>query len=349
MAACAGSASKSGIVGITDKENGDENSPAPAWKSEGKKKDGHASASWANETMGASMSSQSPQAEVASSHQPWQQTEAERLAEAAANGTRWTKKDFDFGKPLGHGMFGNVYMAREKRSKWIVAIKIIKKSQILKGNVEVQVRREIEIQANLRHPNILRFYGYFQDSKRIYLILEYAAGGEVYSRMQKSGPLDEKTAARYIADLASALQHCHEKHVIHRDIKPENLLIGAFGEIKLADFGWSIHSTSSQRLTQCGTPAYFAPEMVARQSHDATVDNWCLGVLLYEFLTGNEPFESESDEEMHQRISEVDLKFPRDVPEGAQELIRKLLQKKPCQRLALTEVSAHPWIQQNVT
>ena len=119
-----------------------------------------------------------------------------------------------------------MYLAREKRSKYIVALKVLFKNQLQQSHVEHQLRREIEIQSHLRHPNILRLYGYFYDHNRVYLILEYAARGELYKELQKSKRFSEKRSATYIASLAKALVYCHKKHVIHRDIKPENLLIG---------------------------------------------------------------------------------------------------------------------------
>jgi Protein kinase domain len=147
-------------AGIMDLEKKDVNAAATALKSDQTKSDNSTRVSWGNETTGAAGSSQ----------QPRQQTEEERLAAAAANGTRWTLEDLDFGKPLGKGAFGNVYMAREKRSGYLVAIKIIEISEIINRPVIAgQVRREIEIQANLRHPNILRLYEYFYDSAKIYL------------------------------------------------------------------------------------------------------------------------------------------------------------------------------------
>ena len=159
--------------------------------------------------------------------------------EKAQNGKQWSLKDFEIGKPLGRGKFGSVYLAREKRTKYIVAIKVLQKKQLLKAGVEHQLRREIEIQSHLRQRHILRMYGYFYDAKRIYLILEYSPGGELYKRLTAKGHFSDRQAAKYISDLAKALDYCHEKHVIHRDIKPENLLIGAQGEIKIADFGLS--------------------------------------------------------------------------------------------------------------
>ncbi|KAL7567808.1 hypothetical protein ACA910_000559 [Epithemia clementina (nom. ined.)] len=265
-------------------------------------------------------------------------------AAKAERGQRWSLKDFEIGKPLGKGKFGSVYLAREKRSKYIVAIKVLQKSQLLKAGVEHQLRREIEIQSHLRHRNILRMYGYFYDAKRIYLILEYSPGGELYKRLTAKGRFSEKVSARYICDLAMALQYCHLKHVIHRDIKPENLLIGAYQEVKIADFGWSVHAPTSRRNTLCGTLDYLPPEMVEGREHDEQVDVWSLGVLLYEFLVGSPPFEAEGHSATYRRISRVDLRFPRGIPEDAQDLIRRLLVKEPSKRMSLTSIPTHPWV-----
>ena len=183
------------------------------------------------------------------------------MQEKAAKGKQWCLNDFEIGKPLGRGKFGSVYLAREKKTKYIVAIKVLQKSQLLKAGVEHQLRREIEIQSHLRHRNILRMYGYFYDSKRIYLILEYSPGGELYKKLTTKGRFSDETSARYISDLSEALDYCHQKHVIHRDIKPENLLVGAYGELKIADFGWSVHAPTSRRNTLCGTLDYLPPEI----------------------------------------------------------------------------------------
>ena len=269
-------------------------------------------------------------------------------AERARMGRQWSLDDFEIGKPLGRGKFGSVYLAREKRSKYIVALKVLQKSQLLKAGVEHQLRREIEIQSHLRHRNILRMYGYFFDEKRVYLILEYSPGGELYKKLTNRGRFSERTAARYASDLSQALAFCHQKHVIHRDIKPENLLIGAQGEIKIADFGWSVHAPTSRRNTLCGTLDYLPPEMVEGREHDEMVDVWSLGVLLYEFLVGSPPFEAEGHSATYRRISRVDLRFPRGVEEDAQDLIRRLLQKDPRKRMALASVPNHPWVIRNL-
>ncbi|XP_041520798.1 aurora kinase B isoform X1 [Microtus oregoni] len=255
-----------------------------------------------------------------------------------------TIDDFEIGRPLGKGKFGNVYLAREKKSQFIVALKILFKSQIEKEGVEHQLRREIEIQAHLKHPNILQLYNYFYDRRRIYLILEYAPRGELYKELQKNRTFDEQRTATIMEELSDALMYCHKKKVIHRDIKPENLLLGLQGELKIADFGWSVHAPSLRRKTMCGTLDYLPPEMIEGRMHNEMVDLWCIGVLCYELLVGNPPFETANHSETYRRIVKVDLKFPPSVPEGAKDLISKLLKHNPSERLPLAQVAAHPWV-----
>jgi len=264
---------------------------------------------------------------------------AERLA-----APKWTLDDFEIGRKLGAGKFGCVYLAREKKSKYIVALKVLHLRQLSKAGVEHQLRREIEIQTHLRHKGVLRLYGYFHDAKRIYLILEYAARGELYKELTKRGTFSERKAADYVEQLAESLAYLHSKNVIHRDIKPENLLVGYNGELKIADFGWSVHAPSSRRETFCGTLDYLPPEMIERKAHSYRVDVWSLGVLTYEFLVGRPPFEADSQQATYRRIARVDLHFPASVPLDARDFITKLLKKKPEERLALCDVPKHPWI-----
>ncbi|EEB10124.1 cAMP-dependent protein kinase catalytic subunit, putative [Pediculus humanus corporis] len=257
--------------------------------------------------------------------------------------------DFDIGKPLGKGKFGNVYLAREKNSKFITALKVLFKSQLEKAKVVHQLKREVEIQSHLRHPNILRLYGYFHDDARVYLILEYAPNGELFKLLQSQPEkrLDEKRTATFIAQIADALNYCHSKKVIHRDIKAENLLIGAKGEIKIADFGWAVHSPLSRRDTICGTPDYLPPEMICNKTHDHTVDIWSVGVLCYECLVGKTPFENNHIKETYKNIVQGKFSFPCFVSEGARDLICKMLVRNPSGRLPFDKVIEHPWVLAN--
>jgi len=258
----------------------------------------------------------------------------------------WTIGDFEIGAPMGRGKFGRVYLAREKTSHAVVALKMLFKSELIKGGMQHQVLREIEIQSHLKHPNVLQMLTYFYNSKHIFLVLEFAAGGELYRHLQKQPHkrFNEKTTARYTFQVADALHYCHLNKVIHRDIKPENLLLTAEGNIKLADFGWSVHAPSSRRKTMCGTLDYLPPEMVKSKEYNDMVDNWCLGVLCYEFLVGKPPFESADSKETFRKITEVAVHYPSVITPGPKDLISKLLRYNPEERLPLTEVMKHFWI-----
>lgn len=235
---------------------------------------------------------------------------------------------FEIGKPLGKGKFGRVYLVKERTSGFICALKVLYKSELQQGSgVEKQVRREIEIQQNLRHPNILRLFGHFHDPKRIFLILEFAGQGELYKLLRKESRFAEWKAAQYIAQMASALKYLHRKHVIHRDIKPENILVGIHDEIKISDFGWSVHAPNKRRATLCGTLDYLPPEMVKSGSKDNTydekVDLWSLGVLTYEFLVGEAPFE-DTPVMTQRRIARADMTIPSFVSPEARDLIKRV-------------------------
>ncbi|KAH8692449.1 kinase-like domain-containing protein [Phaeosphaeriaceae sp. PMI808] len=258
---------------------------------------------------------------------------------------RWNLSMFDIGKPLGKGKFGRVYLAKEKASGFVCALKVLHKAEIQQGRVEKQVRREIEIQSHLAHPNILRLYGHFYDSKRIFLILEFAGQGELYKHLRREQRFPEWKAAQYIAQMASALKLLHRKHIIHRDIKPENILVGIFGEIKLSDFGWSVHAPYNRRTTMCGTLDYLPPEMLSSvdNSYSEKVDLWSLGVLTFEFLVGEAPFE-DSMVITKRKIVRGEYVVPSFISSEAKDLIKKLLVLDPEKRIALEEVEQHPWI-----
>lgn len=284
------------------------------------------------------------QTESAKQEKP--QSKPAKSDQYSASKKPWNLENFEIGRPLGKGKFGNVYLARERQTKFILALKVLFKKQLEKAGVEHQLRREVEIQSHLRHPNILRLYGYFHDPSRVYLILEFAPKGELYGELQRCGRFDETRSATYIMELADALNYCHTKKVIHRDIKPENLLLGVHGELKIADFGWSVHTPSSRRSTLCGTLDYLPPEMIEGKTHDEKVDLWSLGVLCYEFLVGKPPFESKTYEETYRKISRVEYTYPPqlNISAGAKDLIARLLKHNPWHRLPIQGVLSHPWV-----
>ncbi|XP_037108310.1 aurora kinase A [Syngnathus acus] len=289
--------------------------------------------------------------EAAKPEMPQKEPAKKDSADTSSSKKRWSLDSFEIGRPLGKGKFGNVYLARERQTKFILALKVLFKKQLEKAGVEHQLRREVEIQSHLRHPNILRLFGYFHDVSRVYLILEYAPKGELFGELQRCGFFPEDRSATYIMELADALDYCHSRKVIHRDIKPENLLLGTNGDLKIADFGWSVHTPSSRRSTLCGTLDYLPPEMIEGKTHDEKVDLWSLGVLCYEFLVGKPPFETQSYKDTYRRISRVEYSYPSQssVSELAKDLISRLLKHNPAYRLPIKGVLSHPWVVQNST
>ncbi|XP_055586918.1 aurora kinase B-like [Uranotaenia lowii] len=269
---------------------------------------------------------------------------------AYGNSYQWSKDDFELGCALGRGKFGRVYLAREKHTKFMVAMKVMFKSELVKGRVEKQLLREVEIQSRLKHPHILRLYTWFHDERRIYLALELASQGELYKHLKASphGRFNEKRSAKYTYQVADALNYCHANNVIHRDLKPENILLTDDDDVKLADFGWSAHTNSNKRKTMCGTLDYLPPEMVEGSSYDDSVDQWCLGILCYEFLVGYPPFESESNEATYAKIKKLQVTYPQFMSAGSKDLISKLLRKPSSSRISLVDVMKHYWIKENM-
>jgi aurora kinase len=258
-----------------------------------------------------------------------------------------TLDDFEIGKKLGKGKFGQVYCVRGRKNGYICALKVMDKKMLVECNFEKQFRREIEIQSKLRHPNISRLYGHFHDENKVYLLIEYVPHGELFKVLQRMGKFNDVRASKYIFQIANALSYLHNKHIIHRDIKSENILLGLDENIKIVDFGWSVYAPNSRRTTVCGTLNYLSPEMVEAKGHDYRVDIWSLGVLTYEFLVGNPPFEEKGYMATYHRILKVDLRIPSFVSPEATDIIKRFLQHSPEKRFPLEQVANHPWITKN--
>lgn len=288
-------------------------------------------AQWRGSTIPAPSSPPRKDASSSSSARPSDESVIQRLSNPPIYEQPQPKRFhlgmFEIGKPLGKGKFGRVYLAKERSTGFVCALKVLHKSELQAGKVEKQVRREIEIHSHLRHPNILRFYGHFHDSKRVFLILEFAGKGELYKHLRKENKFPEWKAAQYIAQMAAALKYLHKKHVMHRDIKPENILVGIHGEIKISDFGWSVHAPNNRRNTMCGTLDYLPPEMIKPGSqenfYNEKVDLWSLGVLTYEFLVGEAPFE-DTPVMTQRRIARGEMTVPKFVSPEARDLIERV-------------------------
>eukprot|EP00759_Apiculatamorpha_spiralis_P025274 PhF_6_TR28302/c0_g1_i1/m.41917/K08850/AURKX; aurora kinase, other len=263
---------------------------------------------------------------------------------------QWQPSDFEIGRKLGEGRFAKVYIARHRSTKRIVAVKVMS-CDVLSSQKDLrsQIRREMEVQHHCRSPHIIRLYGWYSDEERIYLVLEYASGGNLFQQIRSRGPIPETEAAQYAHHLAQSLVYLHERHISHRDIKPENLLLHN-NVLKLADFTCAVYSPNLlRRSTMCGTLDYIAPELISQTECDpSTMDMWSCGVVIYEMIVGKAPFDSGDVKDTCSLIQTADYHLPATVSQLAADCIRSLLQKDTRHRLTAIELLEHPWILYNV-
>lgn len=255
------------------------------------------------------------------------------------------------GDPLGAGAYGSVTKVTHKATGEAFAMKAIPRKKVLEHQVVPYLLREVRTHAKLRHPNIIQLHYYFEDETHIYILLEFAPGGSLFSLLRKRRSFPEAQAAKLWLDVARALDFLHRNGIVHRDLKPENILMCGNQDVaKLADFGWcaEISRDGDARNTFCGTWDYLSPEMVQSEPHDHRVDVWACGVLLYELLTGRAPFAAPNQVKAMQRVVNVDLKLPPNVSPDAGDLIKKLLVKEPEERLSLKEAARLPVIHRHI-
>ncbi|CAK78324.1 unnamed protein product (macronuclear) [Paramecium tetraurelia] len=262
--------------------------------------------------------------------------------------TQWNLRNFEMGRYLGNGKFGHVYLARERESKFILALKVISKRQLNLCQLTGSLTREVEILTHLKHPNIISFYGFFQTEKRVYLMLEWAPLGDLYGLMKKqqNKRFNEKMASNIIKQITMAIGYMHSMNVIHRDLKPENILCFNDDVFKISDFGWSVHTPSNRRKTLCGTLDYLCPEMINYQPHDNRVDVWTIGVLAYELVVGRPPFESHNENDTKRKIQHLQYQFPQWSSSDFQNFVKGILQHDCNKRPTIQQILNHPWIAQ---
>jgi len=237
---------------------------------------------------------------------------------------------------IGKGSFGKVFLVGEKKTNYMYALKVLRKDNIIKRNQVEHTKTERNVLGYVNHPFIVGLKMAFQSKDKLYFVLDYCAGGELFFHLSKVGKFQEPRAAFYAAEIVLALEHIHALDIVYRDLKPENVLLDAKGHVRLTDFGLSkegISSSSSGATSFCGTPEYLAPEILSRQGHGRAVDWWSLGALLYEMLTGLPPFYCRDREKLFEKIRKGHLDYPRSLSAAAQALLRGLLTKDPRRRL----------------
>ncbi|KAE8586795.1 hypothetical protein XENTR_v10021767 [Xenopus tropicalis] len=248
-------------------------------------------------------------------------------------------------KTIGKGNFAKVKLARHILTGREVAIKIIDKTQLNPTSLQ-KLFREVRIMKILNHPNIVKLFEVIETEKTLYLVMEYASGGEVFDYLVAHGRMKEKEARAKFRQIVSAVQYCHQKHIVHRDLKAENLLLDADMNIKIADFGFSNEFTVGNKLdTFCGSPPYAAPELFQGKKYDGPeVDVWSLGVILYTLVSGSLPFDGQNLKELRERVLRGKYRIPFYMSTDCENLLKRFLVLNPSKRGTLEQIMKDRWI-----
>ncbi|XP_077934507.1 serine/threonine-protein kinase MARK1 isoform X3 [Halichoerus grypus] len=248
-------------------------------------------------------------------------------------------------KTIGKGNFAKVKLARHVLTGREVAVKIIDKTQLNPTSLQ-KLFREVRIMKILNHPNIVKLFEVIETEKTLYLVMEYASGGEVFDYLVAHGRMKEKEARAKFRQIVSAVQYCHQKCIVHRDLKAENLLLDADMNIKIADFGFSNEFTVGNKLdTFCGSPPYAAPELFQGKKYDGPeVDVWSLGVILYTLVSGSLPFDGQNLKELRERVLRGKYRIPFYMSTDCENLLKKLLVLNPIKRGSLEQIMKDRWM-----
>ena len=271
------------------------------------------------------------------------------ISQTVLNGLEREPKitDFTILKELGIGSFGRVFLVKHNATQALYAIKAIDKR--LKDNIEEKpyFQREMEIMYKIHHPNVVKLFGHFEDNTFCYFVMEYISKGNLYSLIENNViRRNTQSIASILKDIISALYYLHHMNppIIHRDLKPENILIDERMRAKLSDFGWSTYLKGNyKRSTICGTPIYLAPEIINGIGHDEKIDIWCVGVLMFELITGQPPWKGEDVRTVKRNISQLKINWPRNIDKDAKDLISKILRYIPEERPSLRTILMHPF------
>ena len=260
-----------------------------------------------------------------------------------------TLDDFEVLKVLGRGTYGKVQLVKYKKNGQLYAMKSMSKKVLEDSDQIDQIITERGILVRTRHPFLVGAHFTFQTDAKLYMVLDYVPGGELFGRLKDETTFPESRVRLYAAEIALGLGQLHSLGIIYRDLKPENILIDMKGHIRITDFGLAKEVGGNQKATTfCGTPEYLAPEMLQRQPYTKAVDWWSYGVLIFEMLTGLPPFYEENVNAMYRAILNDDIEFPSSMSSEAVDFIRKLLDRNPAKRLGssdndVEEIKAHPF------
>eukprot|EP00397_Hematodinium_sp_SG-2012_P009631 GEMP01009722.1.p1 GENE.GEMP01009722.1~~GEMP01009722.1.p1 ORF type:complete len:354 (+),score=64.48 GEMP01009722.1:101-1162(+) len=256
-----------------------------------------------------------------------------------------TKSHYLLGETIGEGTFGKVKLGTHLTTGENVAVKILEKEGIVDVADVERVAREIHILKLIRHPHIVQLYEIIETPAQLYLIMEYANGGELFDYIVANVRVKEREACKFLHQIVSGVDKIHECGVVHRDLKPENLLLDEKNNIKIVDFGLSNTFMKGQLLkTACGSPCYAAPEMIAGNKYVPSLcDVWSCGVILFAIICGFLPFEDQNTANLYNKILNADYQVPKFVSRASRDLIAGMLTTDPTKRLDFNGVRKHPW------
>eukprot|EP00002_Diphylleia_rotans_P020946 TRINITY_DN4074_c0_g1_i1.p1 TRINITY_DN4074_c0_g1~~TRINITY_DN4074_c0_g1_i1.p1 ORF type:complete len:396 (-),score=71.54 TRINITY_DN4074_c0_g1_i1:190-1377(-) len=267
-----------------------------------------------------------------------------------ASKTQVSVDDFQPICVLGRGGFGKVMLVQKRDTERLYAMKSLHKSKLIESDEVEGTKTEKEVLKKINHPFIVGLKYSFQTEDKVYMVLDYINGGELFYHLKKERRFNEERVQFYAAELTLAMEYLHRINVIYRDLKPENILLDSNGHICLTDFGLCKEGLGFGKMTYtfCGTAEYLAPEVLKGKGYDKAVDWWSLGTLIYEMLVGRPPFFSTNTNEMYQKILKDKLVFPTYVSPLAQSLLCALLERNPSDRLGSSfsdaeEVKSHPF------
>lgn len=259
---------------------------------------------------------------------------------------------YELGRTIGEGTFAKVRFARDAETGDAVAIKILDKEKVLKNKMVEQIKREIATMKLIKHPNVVRLYEVMGSKTKIFLVLEFVKGGELFDKIVNHGRMREDEARKYFQQLINAVDYCHSRGVYHRDLKPENLLLDEYGSLKVSDFGLSALSLQVRDdgllHTTCGTPNYVAPEVLNDKGYDgATADLWSCGVILFVLLAGYLPFEDDNVMNLYKKISCAEFSCPSWLSFEATKLITRILDPNPKTRMTIPQMLENVWFKKS--
>ncbi|KAE8378362.1 kinase-like domain-containing protein [Aspergillus bertholletiae] len=261
---------------------------------------------------------------------------------------KYSLEDFSLQRTLGTGSFGRVHLVQSKHNHRFYAIKVLKKAQVVKMKQIEHTNDERRMLNRVRHPFLITLWGTWQDSRNLYMVMDFVEGGELFSLLRKSQRFPNPVAKFYAAEVTLALEYLHNHQIIYRDLKPENLLLDRHGHLKITDFGFA-KEVPDITWTLCGTPDYLAPEVVSSKGYNKSVDWWSLGILIFEMLCGFTPFwDSGSPVKIYENILRGRVKYPPYLHPDAVDLLSQLITADLTKRLGNLhggpeDVKNHPW------